>query len=212
VNIHRGCSFKKYIFLDKPPNRYAIGRWPNMDGPPGMWRDRKHDERYYSRESQESPWEDDYSNEAEEIPSPHYLTAKRNWKRPSSASEMDRKTGEIKSRHYLPTGTGRFCTFWKFTVIFKGGATAKEIEDTNRDGGPEVGTLNTRSSRIATKPTRARHYEVFTGASSIQNSSRMTLPTHRRKNRWITLSWTIAIRKVRLLPQEKRPKTVQRVK
>ncbi|XP_068894247.1 protein disabled isoform X8 [Tenebrio molitor] len=89
---------------DKPPNRYAIGRWPNMDGPPGMWRDRKHDERYYSRESQESPWEDDYSNEAEEIPSPHYLTAKRNWKRPSSASEMDRKTGEIKSRHYLPTG------------------------------------------------------------------------------------------------------------
>ncbi|XP_063921496.1 protein disabled isoform X4 [Zophobas morio] len=89
---------------DKPSNRYNTGRWPHPDGPSGMWRDRKHDERYYSRESQESPWEDEYSNEAEEISTSHYLTAKRNWKRPSSASEMDRKTGEIRSRHYLATG------------------------------------------------------------------------------------------------------------
>ncbi|XP_044264647.1 protein disabled isoform X2 [Tribolium madens] len=80
---------------EKP--RYPSTRWSNMDGPPGMWR-----ERYYSRESQESPWEDEYSNEAEE--SSHYLTARRNWKRPSSASEMDRKTGEIKSRHYFGAG------------------------------------------------------------------------------------------------------------
>ncbi|KAJ8972880.1 hypothetical protein NQ317_015785 [Molorchus minor] len=37
--------------------------------------------------------------------SPHYLSAKRNWRqRPSSASEMDRKMGEIKSRHYLGMG------------------------------------------------------------------------------------------------------------
>ncbi|XP_008195099.1 protein disabled isoform X2 [Tribolium castaneum] len=89
---------------EKPVNRYGSNRWTNMDGPPGMWRERKHDERYYSRESQESPWEDEYSNEAEEVSSSHYLTARRNWKRPSSASEMDRKTGEIKSRHYFGAG------------------------------------------------------------------------------------------------------------
>ncbi|CAH0552143.1 unnamed protein product [Brassicogethes aeneus] len=73
----------------------------------GRWRDRKHDDRYYSRESQDSPWEDDYSNDPEESSvSPHYSAARsRNWKqRPSSASEMDRKTGEIKSRHHLGTG------------------------------------------------------------------------------------------------------------
>lgn len=66
----------------------------------------RYDERYRSsRDSQESPWEDEYSNEPDESHSPHYLAAKKNWKqRPSSASEMDRKTGEIKSRHYLGTG------------------------------------------------------------------------------------------------------------
>ncbi|CAG9764503.1 unnamed protein product [Ceutorhynchus assimilis] len=65
----------------------------------------RYDERYRSsRESQDSPWEDEYSNEPDESHSPHYLAAKKNWKqRPSSASEIDRKTGEIKSRHYLGT-------------------------------------------------------------------------------------------------------------
>ncbi|XP_018579344.1 protein disabled isoform X2 [Anoplophora glabripennis] len=84
--------------------RYAGSRRPNPElPPPGKWRDRKHDDRYYSRESQESPWEDEYSNDAED--SPRYLSAKRNWKqRPSSASETDRKTGELKPRHYLGTG------------------------------------------------------------------------------------------------------------
>ncbi|KAJ8910787.1 hypothetical protein NQ315_015128 [Exocentrus adspersus] len=83
--------------------RYAGGRRPNPEMPPGKWRERKYDERFYSRDSQESPWEDEYSNDAED--SPRYLSAKRNWKqRPSSASEMDRKTGELKPRHYLGTG------------------------------------------------------------------------------------------------------------
>ncbi|KAF2900571.1 hypothetical protein ILUMI_05613 [Ignelater luminosus] len=80
-----------------PPGRYSMGRW----------RDRKHEERYYSRDSQESPWEDDYTNEPEETHSSRYLTAKRTWKRPSSASEMDRKTGETKSRqgqYYMGSG------------------------------------------------------------------------------------------------------------
>lgn len=81
-----------------------------MDSAQGTRRERKHDDRYYSRESQESPWEDDYSNETEE--SPHYLTARRNWKRPSSASEMDRKTGEIKSRHYYGAGIFYYCILY----------------------------------------------------------------------------------------------------
>ncbi|CAG9863532.1 unnamed protein product [Phyllotreta striolata] len=73
----------------------------------GRRRDREQpDERYYSKDSQESPWEDEYSNDADE--SPRFVScpaAKRNWKqRPSSASEMDRKTGEIKSRHHPATG------------------------------------------------------------------------------------------------------------
>ncbi|KAH1001073.1 hypothetical protein HUJ04_013332 [Dendroctonus ponderosae] len=65
----------------------------------------RYDERYRSsRESQDSPWEDEYSNDPEDTHS-HYLAAKKSWKqRPSSASEMDRKTGEIKPRHYLGTG------------------------------------------------------------------------------------------------------------
>lgn len=73
----------------------------------GRWRDRKHEERYYSRDSHESPWEEDYTNEPEETHSSRYLTAKRTWKRPSSASEMDRKTGETKSRqgqYYMGSG------------------------------------------------------------------------------------------------------------
>ncbi|KAJ8962804.1 hypothetical protein NQ318_001203 [Aromia moschata] len=82
--------------------RYGSGRWSNPEMPPGKWRDRKHDDRYYSRESQDSPWEDEYVNDSEE--SPHYLSAKRNWRqRPSSASEMDRKLGEMKPRHYIGT-------------------------------------------------------------------------------------------------------------
>lgn len=67
----------------------------------------RYGEKYRSsRESQDSPWEDEYSNEVEESHSPHFLpTTKENWKqRPSSASEMDRNTGEIKSRHLLGTG------------------------------------------------------------------------------------------------------------
>ncbi|KAG5897297.1 hypothetical protein JTB14_011462 [Gonioctena quinquepunctata] len=84
---------------EKPP-RYGSGRW-TADPSQVKWRDRKTDDRYYSRESQESPWEDEYSNDPDE--SPQYVS-KRNWKRPSSASEMDQKTGEIKTRHHLGTG------------------------------------------------------------------------------------------------------------
>ncbi|XP_074037034.1 DAB adaptor protein isoform X3 [Leptinotarsa decemlineata] len=85
---------------EKPP-RYGSSRWTSSEPEHLKWRERKNDERYYSRESQESPWEDEYTNEPDN--SPHYMS-KRNWKRPSSASEMDRKTGEIKSRHHLGTG------------------------------------------------------------------------------------------------------------
>ncbi|XP_072389081.1 protein disabled isoform X3 [Diabrotica undecimpunctata] len=93
-----------------PRDRWCCPDWdqPGQDktryGSSGRWRDHKTEERYYSRESQESPWEDEYSNDPED--SPHFVTSsKRNWKqRPSSASEMDRKTGEIKSRHHLGAG------------------------------------------------------------------------------------------------------------
>nr|XP_022904079.1 protein disabled isoform X2 [Onthophagus taurus] len=88
---------------------------PRWEGPTSSqkWRDRKHDDRYYSRDSQESPWEDEYSNEPEEPahPTSHYLAPSRKttWKRPSSASEMDRKGGEFKGRsqgggYHLNTG------------------------------------------------------------------------------------------------------------
>lgn len=85
--------------------RFGQQRWHPM-------RDRKQresDHRYYKRDhSQESPWEDDYSNDPDEPHSPRYLSAssRRSWKRPSSASEMDRKSGEIKSRapYYVSTG------------------------------------------------------------------------------------------------------------
>lgn len=66
------------------------------------WRSRKQEDKCYPRESQESPWEDEYGNDPEHI---YYTTGKRTSKpRPSSASEIDRKTGEIKSKHYLHTG------------------------------------------------------------------------------------------------------------
>ncbi|KAK4884258.1 hypothetical protein RN001_000529 [Aquatica leii] len=72
------------------------------------WRERKHEEMYYSRESQESPWEEEYNNVPDESAHSRYLMAnKRNWKRPSSASETDRKPGETKSRsaqYYVGTG------------------------------------------------------------------------------------------------------------
>ncbi|KAK9880484.1 hypothetical protein WA026_011729 [Henosepilachna vigintioctopunctata] len=83
---------------EKLPARYgSSGRWPNAGTPPGKWRERKHDGRYYNRD--ESPWEDEYPLKNEDMHSSHYITSKRNWKRPNSASEMERKTGEFKSRH-----------------------------------------------------------------------------------------------------------------
>lgn len=91
-----------------------MGRYRYVNNPEGKWRaererKREHD-RYYKRDhSQESPWEDEYSNDPDEPPqSPRYLSARtsRSWKRPSSASEMDRKTGEIKSRQPYYGGTG----------------------------------------------------------------------------------------------------------
>ncbi|XP_065166906.1 protein disabled isoform X3 [Atheta coriaria] len=81
--------------VPEPLSRYSSGRWSNPDR-------RKHDERYYTRDSQESPWEDEYGNEME----PHYLTARRTRIRPSSATEMDRKTGEIKGRGQFHLGHG----------------------------------------------------------------------------------------------------------
>ncbi|XP_060523966.1 protein disabled [Cylas formicarius] len=87
------------INLDKS-RRYVGSRKPAVD------RRERHDERFRDkRESQESPWEDEYFNEPAESHSRHYLPTKRNWKqRPSSASEMERKSGENKSRAYLGAG------------------------------------------------------------------------------------------------------------
>lgn len=83
--------------------RYGPTRRSNQDSSShGKWRSRKHEEKCYTRESQESPWEDEYANEPEQI---YYTTGKRTSKsRPSSASEIDRKTGEIKSKPYLQSG------------------------------------------------------------------------------------------------------------
>ncbi|XP_044738255.1 protein disabled isoform X2 [Chrysoperla carnea] len=82
-----------YIEEPRYSNRYSQEMWRE--------RDRKKicdEDKYYSRNhpGQES-WDDEYPVDEE----PHgsrYLTAKRNWKRPSSASEMDRKSGENKSK------------------------------------------------------------------------------------------------------------------
>ncbi|KAL1501097.1 hypothetical protein ABEB36_006485 [Hypothenemus hampei] len=83
------------------------GKWCCPDWEQGRRRDR-YDERYRSsRESQDSPWEDEYPVVANEVEDhAHYANKKNSWKqRPSSASEMDRITGEIKSgRHYMGTG------------------------------------------------------------------------------------------------------------
>lgn len=101
--MHNLILFLK--FIDKPSGRCS-GRWSDI--PPSS---KRHDRERYSRDSQESPWEDEYSNDPEETGrggfTPHYSTTRRTWKRPSSASEMDRKTGEMKPRqapYHLGTG------------------------------------------------------------------------------------------------------------
>ena len=166
------------LLLDKPSNRYNTGRWPHPDGPSGMWRDRKHDERYYSRESQESPWEDEYSNEAEEISTSHYLTAKRNWKRPSSASEMDRKTGEIRSRHYLATGKERNFNIYYFTNRnIQEAAMAKGTEDINLLEDQGVAIRSIRRLPTAIKLTQVQHLEAHTETNSIVRHSKTILLT-----------------------------------
>nr|CAI5868869.1 unnamed protein product [Callosobruchus analis] len=81
-------------------SRYTVGRWAESQH--SKWQQHR-DERYYG---QESPWdEDEYSNDPED--SPHYLSAKKNWKqRPSSATEVERKMGEGgRGRHYIGTGS-----------------------------------------------------------------------------------------------------------
>lgn len=96
------------LFAEKVSSRYGNEHWSEM--PIGLGRRYKHDEWYHDRESQESPWEDDYSNEQDESHSPHYSGVKTlpGWKRPSSASEMDKKGVEVKFRQNvlsLVTGT-----------------------------------------------------------------------------------------------------------
>lgn len=156
-----------YEFADKL--RYGSGRWS---------RDRKHDERYYSRDSQESPWEDDYSNDPDDSLSPHYLSARRNWKqRPSSASEMDRKTGEIKSRHYL--GTGTFLSLLNGTYnninisCFLGGS------DGERDRRYKGANRRSRSrdSQYSEPPYRHKSTDVGSGGMLPRNTHR-TKPHH----------------------------------
>ncbi|KAF5280274.1 hypothetical protein FQR65_LT03082 [Abscondita terminalis] len=91
-------------------------RWccPDWDqdlgyGNTNRWRERKHEDRYYSREPQESPWEEEYGNVPDDSSghSRYLMANKRNWKRPSSASEMDRKTADTKTRsgqYYVASG------------------------------------------------------------------------------------------------------------
>lgn len=100
--------------------RYGAARRSNPEPPSSQnkWRSRKHDDRCYPRESQESPWEDEYTNDPEHI---YYTAGKRPSKqRPSSASEIDRKTGEIKSKHFLQTGryiTSSICCVLIFSFL-----------------------------------------------------------------------------------------------
>lgn len=92
--------------------RYGSGRF---SGPPRHDK-KQHEEYYYARDSEESLWDDEYSNEREDSYL-HYATAKRNWKRPSSASEMERKAAERSSRQtYL--GTGRFLFFYFLSKVY----------------------------------------------------------------------------------------------
>lgn len=98
-------NMKLNNFIDKAV-RYGDNRRSNADqSGQGKWRSRKHEDRCYPREPQESPWEDEYSNDPEHL---YYTGGKRTSKsRPSSASEIDRKTGEIKLKHYLQTGNSK---------------------------------------------------------------------------------------------------------
>lgn len=77
---------------------WVVGRYGS-----GRRHDKKHEEYYYSRDSQDSLWDDEYMNEREDS-YVHYATAKRNWKRPSSASEMERKAAERSRQPYVAAG------------------------------------------------------------------------------------------------------------
>lgn len=102
LNPH--LNLQNLLIADKHAGRCSSGRFPATEQPPPKRHESKHEDYRYGRSSQESPWDDDYSNDPVEGHVPCAVN-KRNWKRPSSASEMERKVGEIKSRHgYLGTG------------------------------------------------------------------------------------------------------------
>lgn len=87
--------------------RYGSGRFsaPQRHEKKLQQQQQQHEEHhYYSRDSQESLWDDEYGMERDD-PYLHYATtAKRNWKRPSSASEMERKAAERSRQPYLAAG------------------------------------------------------------------------------------------------------------
>lgn len=105
---------------DKHPGRCPPGWFPGSDTPPSKWHENKHEDHHYGRAPQESPWDDDYSNDPEESNlSSCAAPGKRNWKRPSSASEMERKVGEMKSRHGGYLGTGKYPIVTSFFACTK---------------------------------------------------------------------------------------------
>lgn len=113
--IYRIVFFRTINFVSA---RYGSARFTG----PARHDKKQHDEYYYSRDSQESLWDDEYSNEREDSYL-HYATAKRNWKRPSSASEMERKAAERSRQPYM--GTGNFLhsilqIFYLVIIYFKG--------------------------------------------------------------------------------------------
>ncbi|CAH1954612.1 unnamed protein product [Acanthoscelides obtectus] len=169
----RGDTRERWCCPDweQEKSRYA-GRWAEQS----KWH---RDERYYG---QESPWdEDEYSNDPDE--SPHYLSAKKNWKqRPSSATEVERKIAEgAKGRHYMGTGSSDGERDRRYKPTRRSRSRDSQYSEPSHRYKPEIGSLSRSLHRKPHGHQKTTPDDEFVKKTDQKDTNKKSLMLARKK-------------------------------
>ncbi|XP_025830204.1 protein disabled [Agrilus planipennis] len=113
-------------------NRYYCGNKRSNEGVCSHKWTSNYEDPHFIRDSQDSSWEEDYHQNSSEMQSSHYINLKHRWKRPSSASEVEKNTDEIRKQVQYYVGTAGENNIEQ--------AMVKKKEDTKPTGGRGAGT------------------------------------------------------------------------
>nr|CAH7729167.1 unnamed protein product [Callosobruchus chinensis] len=175
----RGDTRERWCCPDweQESSRYAVGRWAESQH--SKWQQHR-DERYYG---QESPWEEDeYSNDPED--SPHYLSAKKNWKqRPSSATEAERKMAEErgKGRHYIGTGSSDGERDRRYKPTRRSRSRDSQYSEPAHRYKPEMGSLSRSLHRKPHGHQKAMPDDEFGKKSDQKEANKKSMMLSRKK-------------------------------